>query len=168
MYKVIGADGQQYGPVDAEQMRRWIAEGRVRGETLVQPEGATDWKPLQAFPELGTQSPDRPSAAGVPPVFAPPQATVGMRASNKIPAGICGILLGGFGVHKFILGYSSAGGIMLAVSLCSILGGFITCGLLWPGVGIMHLIGIIEGIIYLTKSDEEFVRLYVDGRKEWF
>jgi hypothetical protein len=35
-------------------------------------------------------------------------------------------------------------------------------------MGAMHIIGLIEGIIYLTKSDEEFVRIYVDGRKEWF
>jgi hypothetical protein len=41
----------------------------------------------------------------------------------------------------------------------------LTCGI--AGV-VMHLIGLIEGIIYLCKSDEEFVRTYVDGRKEWF
>ncbi|HEY1717854.1 MAG TPA: NINE protein [Verrucomicrobiae bacterium] len=88
--------------------------------------------------------------------MAPP--TVAARASNKIPAGICGILLGSLGVHKFILGYTGAGLIMLLVSVLS-------CFILAP---IMHLIGLIEGIIYLTKSDEEFVRIYVDGRKEWF
>jgi TM2 domain-containing membrane protein YozV len=77
-------------------------------------------------------------------------------------------LLGAFGVHKFILGYTASGGIMLAATLCSLFGGFFTCGLLWPAYAIMHLIGLIEGIIYLCKTDEEFVRLYVDGRKEWF
>ncbi len=41
----------------------------------------------------------------------------------------------------------------------------LTCGLAWP---VTHIIGLIEGIIYLTKSDDEFVRTYVDGRKEWF
>ena len=41
----------------------------------------------------------------------------------------------------------------------------LTCFLASP---LMHIIGLIEGIIYLTKSDDEFVRLYVDGRKEWF
>jgi TM2 domain-containing membrane protein YozV len=84
------------------------------------------------------------------------------RASNKIPAGICGIVLGSLGIHKFILGYTTAGIIMLLVS---IVGGFITCFLSWYA---MALIGLIEGIIYLTKSDEEFVQTYVLNRREWF
>jgi TM2 domain-containing membrane protein YozV len=102
------------------------------------------------------------------PIRPPPSQYVVSRASNKVAAGICGILLGGLGVHKFILGYSGAGAIMLAITMGSFVLGFVTCGALWPAVGIMHVIGLIEGIIYLTKSDEEFVRIYVDGRKEWF
>jgi TM2 domain-containing membrane protein YozV len=102
------------------------------------------------------------------PIRMPPMQPALSRASNKIPAGICAILIGGLGVHKFILGYSGAGAIMLAVTLGSFVLGIATCGLLWPAMGAMHIIGLIEGIIYLTKSDEEFVRIYVDGRKEWF
>jgi len=151
MYKIIGADGQLYGPVNIEQLRRWLAENRVNAQTLVQTEGAPDWKPLSAIPELA------PELKIIPPPMAPP-FVFAARASNKIPAGICGILLGGFGVHKFILGYTGAGLVMLLVSLLS-------CFILSP---VMHLIGLIEGIIYLCKSDEEFVRIYVDGRKEWF
>jgi len=49
--------------------------------------------------------------------------------------------------------------------LVTIVGGICTCGI---AAGVMHIIGLIEGIIYLCKSDEEFVRTYVDGRKEWF
>ncbi|MGP8019942.1 MAG: GYF domain-containing protein [Limisphaerales bacterium] len=149
MYKIIGADGQSYGPVNAEQLRRWLAENRVNAQTLVLTEGAPDWKPLSAIPEL------TPELKMVPPTIAPP-SVFAARASNKIPAGICGILLGGFGIHKFILGYTGAGLVMLLVSLLS-------CFILSP---VMHLIGLIEGIIYLCKSDEEFVRVYVDGRKE--
>ncbi|HZL12936.1 MAG TPA: GYF domain-containing protein [Verrucomicrobiae bacterium] len=158
MYKIIGTDGRQYGPIGAEEVRRWLAAHRVNAQTLVQTEGSSDWKPLGAFPELISET------GNVPPRIAPPPLSIATRASNKIAAGIFGIVFGGFGVHKFILGYTGAGGIMLAVSLCGIL----TCGLLWPAWMVMHVIGIIEGIIYLTKSDEEFVRIYVDGRKEWF
>ena len=161
MYKIIGTDGKQYGPVNADEIRRWQAEHRVNAQTLIQTEGAVEWKPLSAFPEFSSET------KSVPPTIAPPPP-VASRASNKIPAGICGILLGGFGVHKFILGYSGAGGIMLAITLCSLFGGFLTCGLLWPVYPVMHIIGLVEGIIYLTKSDDEFVRIYVDGRKEWF
>ncbi|WP_326983753.1 TM2 domain-containing protein [Chryseobacterium sp. MYb264] len=74
------------------------------------------------------------------------------KSEKKITAGILGILLGGFGVHKFYLGYTKAGIIQLLLSLLCIGG----------------LIGLIEGIIYLTKSDEEFDRTYVQNQKEWF
>lgn len=162
MYKIIGADGQAYGPANAEQIKRWIAEGRARSETLVQAEGSPDWKPLANFPELLASPATPPPISSLPPGPGPVPAHVAARASNKIAAGICGILLGGLGVHKFILGYTGTGLIMLLVS---ILGSIFTCGLsLW----VMYIIGLIEGIVYLTKSDEEFVRIYVDGRKEWF
>ena len=155
MYKMIGADGQQYGPVSLEQMRRWLAENRLRADSLVQAEGSAEWKPLSSHPELAA---DLKAAPPTITPLAPPLATSNPRASNKIPAGICGILLGGFGVHKFLLGYTGAGLIMLLVSILS-------CGSLYT---VMHIIGLIEGIVYLTKTDDEFVRLYVDGRKEWF
>jgi|SRR6476659_8648501 len=75
-------------------------------------------------------------------------------ADKKITAGVCAILLGWLGIHKFILGYSTEGIIQLIL-------GVLTCGL-------TNIIGIVEGIIYLTKSDEEFVRTYIQGRKGWF
>ena len=152
MYKIVGVDGQQYGPVSAEEIRRWIADKRVNAQTLVQTEGAQEWKPLGSFSEFAS------GLNAVPPPIAPPPSAVASRASNKIPAGICGILLGSLGIHKFILGYTGAGLVMLLVTI-------LTCGIAWP---VMHIIGLIEGIIYLCKSDEEFVRIYVDGRKEWF
>jgi len=152
MYKIIGSDGQQYGPVSAEQLRSWLGQNRVNAQTLIQPEGATEWKAVSTFPEFAGDL--RPT----PPLTAPPPVNLPARSSNKIAAGVCGILLGSLGVHKFILGYTGTGIIMLLVTL-------LTCGM---GGLVMHVIGLIEGIIYLTKSDEEFVRLYVDGRKEWF
>lgn len=80
------------------------------------------------------------------------------QASNKIAAGICGILLGYLGIHKFILGLTTPGVIMLLVSL-------LTCGV---GAAVMSVIGIIEGVIYLTKSDEDFYEIYIVGKKGWF
>jgi TM2 domain-containing membrane protein YozV len=152
MFKIIGSDGQQYGPVSAEQLRRWFGENRINAQTLIQPEGGTGWKAVSTFPEFAGDL--RPA----PPLITSPLANISAKASNKIAAGICGILLGSLGIHKFLLGYSGAGIIMLLVTL-------LTCGV---GGIVMHVIGLIEGIIYLTKPDEEFVRTYVDGRKEWF
>jgi TM2 domain-containing membrane protein YozV len=79
-------------------------------------------------------------------------------AGKKVAAGICGILLGSLGIHKFILGLTTPGIIMLLVSL-------LTCGI---GAIPMGIIGLVEGIIYLTKSDEEFYRLYGVEKKGWF
>ena len=85
-----------------------------------------------------------------------------MNNKSKIAAGVLGILLGGLGIHKFYLGYTKEGVIMLAIAL---VGGFFT-GLIASSV--VSIIGFIEGIIYLVKSDEEFQATYVIGRKGWF
>jgi TM2 domain-containing membrane protein YozV len=79
-------------------------------------------------------------------------------AGKKIAAGICGILLGGLGVHKFVLGLTTPGLIML-------LGTFLTCGI---GGIVFSIVGLIEGIIYLTKSDEDFYKTYGVEKKGWF
>ncbi|MBI5387571.1 MAG: NINE protein [Verrucomicrobia bacterium] len=158
MYRIIGIDGRQYGPVTAEQVRDWIIAGRANGMTLGQAEGSTEWKPLTSFAEFAGTIGAKAASANQPPfVSQPAMSPVASKASSKIAAGICGILIGSFGVHKFILGYTGAGLIMLLVTV-------LTCGL---GAVVMGVIGLIEGIIYLSKSDEEFVRVYVDGRKEW-
>ena len=80
MFNIIGADGNKYGPVSAEQLRAWIHEGRVNGRTQVQAEGTPEWKPLADFPdfaELFTNAgagvpPLRPSLTPPPPVTPPP------------------------------------------------------------------------------------------------
>ncbi len=83
-------------------------------------------------------------------------------AEKKMVAGILAILLGGLGIHKFYLGYKQEGIIMLLVS---VIGGAVTCGV---GYGVMGVIGLVEGIMYLTKSDEEFVAAYITNKKGWF
>lgn len=81
-----------------------------------------------------------------------------MNEKNKIAAGVLGILLGTLGIHKFYLGYKKQGIITLLISL-------LTLGI---GAFVMEVIGIVEGIIYLTKSDEDFQATYVDSFKGWF
>jgi TM2 domain-containing membrane protein YozV len=75
-------------------------------------------------------------------------------ADKKLLAGLMGILFGGFGVHKFVLGYTTEGLIQIAITI-------VTCG-------IGSIVGLIEGIIYLTKSDQEFVDTYIRNKKGWF
>jgi len=89
-------------------------------------------------------------------------------ADKKILAGILGIVLGGLGIHKFILGYQQEGIIMLGVYVGSFIIAMITCGIGVPLLFITPVIGIIEGIMYLTKSDQEFVDTYITHKKGWF
>jgi TM2 domain-containing membrane protein YozV len=81
---------------------------------------------------------------------------------EKLPAGLLGIFLGSLGVHKFYLGYTKEGLIMLIVSVVGLI---LTFGI---ATGIMEIIRFIEGIIYLTKSDEDFQNTYVINHKGWF
>lgn len=76
---------------------------------------------------------------------------VAPQESKRMVAGILAILLGGWGVHKFYLGYTTAG--IIQILAC--------CG----GFGI---VGLVEGIIYLMKSDAEFIQTYQVNKKEWF
>ena len=102
-------------------------------------------------PEATTSAPEAPSTPGP-----------GGDASKKVAAGVLGILLGSLGIHKFYLGYKKEGIIMILVS---VIGSFFTCGISLSVVGI---IGLVEGILYLTKSDEDFVETYLTNSKPWF
>jgi TM2 domain-containing membrane protein YozV len=81
--------------------------------------------------------------------------------NKKMLAGILAILLGSLGIHKFILGYTKEGVILLILGVL----GIFTCGIT---SSISWIVGIIEGIMYLTKSDEEFYNTYQAGKKPWF
>lgn len=76
------------------------------------------------------------------------------RSEKKLAAGLLGILLGAFGANKFYMGYIKEGIIQIVLNI-------VTCG-------IATVIPLIEGIIYLTMSDEQFDQTYVQGRKTWF
>ena len=76
--------------------------------------------------------------------------------SKKILCGLMALFLGNFGIHKFLLGYTGAGVITLVLNCTGI------------GVPVMRIITIIEGIMYLTKSDEDFYNTYIANQKQWF
>ena len=87
MYKIVGADQKEYGPVTEEQLRQWIAEGRANGQTVARfNEGP--WKPLTTFPEfssaLGIAGPTPPLATS--PGMPPPPLGLNLPGSNAPPA----------------------------------------------------------------------------------
>ena len=110
-------------------------------------------------PQQTFGAPQQPygNAPYTPPSYAQPVVT-----KDHVAAGLLAIFLGVFGVHKFYLGYNTSGFIMLAVT---ILGSIFTLGL---AAGVMWVIALIEGIIYLAKSQSEFDAIYVANKKEWF
>ena len=61
-YTIIGGDKKEYGPVTAEEVRQWIAEGRLDAFSLARSENDTEWRPLSAFPEFSALFQTRPSA----------------------------------------------------------------------------------------------------------
>ena len=85
----------------------------------------------------------------------------GSNDKDKIAAGLLAIFLGGLGIHKFDLGYQREGIIML---VCGTVGGLL-CGI---GTFVAGVIGLIEGIMYLTKTDEQFKNTYVYNQRTWF
>lgn len=95
------------------------------------------------------------------------EAFSGAGGENKrILAGILAIVVGSLGVHKFILGYKKEGIILLVATIigyatmCFVIGSFIVMA--------TAIVGLVEGIMYLTKTDEEFYKTYQEGQKPWF
>jgi TM2 domain-containing membrane protein YozV len=127
MYSILGADQRVYGPATLDQIRQWIFEGRANAFTQVNVAGSPEWRSLGSIPEL---------AAMLPPT--PPPQIIGPARRSKLAAGLLGILLGAWGIHRFYLGYIGVGIAQILVTIC-------TCGIgaLW---------GVIEGILILAGT----------------
>ncbi|EEF59882.1 DUF4190 domain-containing protein [Pedosphaera parvula] len=86
MYKIIGIDQKEYGPISAEELRRWISEGRVNARTMVQPAGSSGWIQLGTLREFST-------SFFPPPTFTTPYSYSGGGTNSMATAGlVCGIL----------------------------------------------------------------------------
>lgn len=158
------------------------APGRVPAQTpywqptaggYVQPAPPSMQTPVQGYAQPAPSWQQPPVQGGGQPVppYMPPQAQQPFAApsyvqpvvtKDHVAAGLLAIFLGIFGVHKFYLGYNTAGFVMLAIT---ILGSIFTIGL---AAGVMWVISLVEGIIYLAKSQSEFDVVYVANKKEWF
>ena len=169
----IADGGTQRGPFTLDQ----LSSQAIRADTLVWCEGMPQWEPAVRVPALAhlvSTAAGGPLSYAAPPGMSPPLSPPPDISGTKVAAGICGILFGTFGVHKFILGLTGGAVAMLCISLAGILAG-VGCACLFPPAlalvfapGVMHVIGIIEGIIYLTRTDAEFYRLYLVQKKQWF
>jgi TM2 domain-containing membrane protein YozV len=159
----------------------------------VYPGGQSGGGPQFAPPGYGPAGPAMTPPGWQPPPQLPPGADWDFR-NRKIPAGICGILFGSLGVHKFVLGYIKEGVIMALLTIVSFISFFVSMfipaiagasdsdtaagasvvaifaiwGIAWLVIMAMYIIGLIEGIMYLTKSDYDFVMRYNVQHHGWF
>jgi len=100
MYRIIGADGKEYGPISVDQLKQWIAEGRANAQTRVLPEGQTEWRTLAEVPELAallagpvpTFTPGPAPAAFPAPAAGDPAQLVNGPAIGLIIAAVVGFL----------------------------------------------------------------------------
>jgi len=123
-----------------------------------------EWKG-DATPARGMAVDFEPDGSSAKGVFTALSSTADAGSRDKITAGILAILLGGFGVHKFYLGFTGPGLVFLLVNTIGLL---VTWILLFTPNLLLWMIAVVEGILYLTKSDEEFRRVYVVEKKKWF
>ena len=126
---------------------------QANGQTYQQSQGP--WQANQTYSPPYTQQP-----YGQP--YQQPYAQAAPNTKDHVAAGLLAIFLGSLGIHKFYLGYNTPGFIMLAVT---IVGSIFSLGL--AGLA-MVVISIVEGVLYLSKSQTEFEQVYVFNKKEWF
>jgi TM2 domain-containing membrane protein YozV len=119
----------------------------------------SEWK-SGVLPKAGQKVDFSTAGNAATAVYMEASAT-SLGSSKKITAVLFAFFLGAFGAHKFYLGYTKQGIIMLLLFLF----GFVLLG--FPSI-VIGLIAFIEFILYLIKSDEEFEQTYVIGRKPWF
>lgn len=137
-YRVIGTDGQPYGPVDESILRQWLAERRLHGQTLVQPEGVNDWKPLATLPEFAEDL--RAQTLAAPPLVPTPPPDA---APSAIPEGDYHLGIGDCLSRGMDLLQRNFGTLFVATLLYLLIEGFIVGLLMIPFIGPLFSLGNI-------------------------
>jgi hypothetical protein len=99
MYKIIGADGKEYGSITIEKLKQWITENRVNRQTSIKAEGDMEWKPLDSLPELAGAFAPPPISTGTP---AAGNSGINVLIPYKNPRALVAYYLGVFAVIPFI------------------------------------------------------------------
>jgi len=141
--------GEPHGPYSEQQIREWIRTGQLAPSEMLNKVGEPNWKRVDECPEFAADLASKaPTTPYVPASFTPTTYTSPNPPKDRIVAGILAILLGGLGIHHFYLGNIGRGILYI----------FLGC------IGISPILGLIDGILYLVKSEEEFQRNYPN----WF
>jgi hypothetical protein len=147
MYKIIGADQKEYGPITADQLRLWISEGRVNAQTRVLPEGASVWKTVSQLPEFAMASVPPPVApiSMPPPVSVNNQMAVWAMVTGLISVLCCCNFLGPVSLVLGIVALSQ-----LKHNPHQTGSGFAVAGIV---LGIVAIIFLILGIVLMNTTD---------------
>ncbi len=145
MYRIIGADGREYGPVSLEQLQRWVTEGRANSYTKIRREGTTEWKPLGEVPEF----------SGWTPAASAPGSQIGGASPHDAEAMAAAILAHGYSVQigrcigrgwdLVVANFGLSLGATILVYLLALVAGFTGLGalllnfVLWGGLRWMFL-----------------------------
>ena len=169
-YAIAGV--QQPTSIGTSGLRELIAAGQIAATDVVWREGFGDWQPVSAVgdladavPSTGLAMPGLPApqaavtTSAIPPPGRPPAGgpeDYQTFVAKKVPAGLVALLMGTLGIHKFMLGLTTAGIVTLLLFF-----------LLVP-IPVLSVIALVEGITYLTKSDAKFYDDYAVRKKQWF
>ncbi len=95
MYRIIGADGREYGPIDAARVLEWIAEGRANAATRAKAEGTDQWKPLTEYVEFAAALARTPAPLAVTgPIYVTPAPRTNSLATASLVMGILALTCG--------------------------------------------------------------------------
>lgn len=163
MYKILGSDGKEYGPINLEVLRQWLAEGRADRHTKVLPEGSTEWKTVAELPELASVLP-------APPAPSPPPGPISLApVARNNPYAVAGLTLG---ILSLTFGLCCCYGLPFSVPgiVCSLIAlnqikndpatqlgrGMAITGLVLSIASI--LVGVLLGILGIALSRTDFLR----------
>jgi hypothetical protein len=151
MYKIIGVDQKEYGPITADQLRLWISEGRINAATKVQVIGEAEWKFMAQLPEFASILPRSAPPLGVSPISIAPVQKTSQMAVWALIIGILGVLpCCGFVVPSLVS--IVLGGIALSrlSSHPELRGrGLAIAGIILGVIGL--LVGITLGVLFITN-----------------
>jgi len=154
MYKIIGADGKEYGPITQEQLKQWIAEGRLNLQSKVLPDGTLEWKTVAEIPELAAvvPAPSTPVAGGFSP--APGAAN----AAEKVSGPAIGLMVTaglGFVLQALSLVLNLVGSSLMATqsqgneAIAQMFSG--VAGSIFAGIGMLVAVVIFMGALKMKK-----------------
>lgn len=157
MYRIIGADGKEYGPITAEQVQKWIAEGRLNALSKIKAEDSSEWKTLADFPEL--MPPQAAAPAPMPVMAAPLGSTLVPPADQQVNGPAVALIILGvveIGISLLNLFWNLAGGAVMNVgtpadSIYRMFSG--TLGVAAAGFGTLLGVLIIFGAMKMKKLE---------------